>query len=148
MFAGCFDGGRRDRLREAVALPWTECGVGSFRWWETAPADGPGPRAVVIWLRGLKRVTWWIADGELTLALRPLGRVGDQPSPRLHHRDRRVPLGLLLEHRPRPLWYHQRPLELGLRLRVPAHRASSSHRRVAARLACSISDSLGSSGLS
>src|SRR5690606_2384487 len=68
MFAGCFDGGRRDRLREAVALPWTECGVGSFRWWETAPADGPGPRAVVIWLRGLKRVTGWIADGELKLA--------------------------------------------------------------------------------
>ena len=66
---GCFDEGRRERLLKAFELPWTECGVGSCRWWETAPADAPGPRAVVIWLRDLGRVAWWISDDGVTLAL-------------------------------------------------------------------------------
>jgi hypothetical protein len=61
--------GRRERLLEVIALRWMERGAGSFRWWETAPAEAGVPRAVVIWLRDLGRVAWWIADGELTLAL-------------------------------------------------------------------------------
>lgn len=66
---GCSDEGRRDRLLQVVALRWTERGAGSLRWWETAPAEAGVPRAVVIWLRGLGRLAWWIADGEVTLAL-------------------------------------------------------------------------------
>ena len=50
-------------------LPWTECDAGSMRWWETAPAAAAERRAVVIWLRDLGRVAWWIAEGERTLAL-------------------------------------------------------------------------------
>lgn len=50
------------------SLQWTECSAGPLRWWETAPAE-TGPRAGVIWLRGVGQVTWWIADGDETLAI-------------------------------------------------------------------------------
>jgi hypothetical protein len=40
-----------------------------MRWWETSPADTADRRAVVIWLRDLGRVAWWIAEGQRTLAL-------------------------------------------------------------------------------
>jgi hypothetical protein len=62
MAQGCFGS-------EVAPLRWTKRGVGSFYWWETACAEAPGPRAVVLWLRDLAKVTWWIADGEATLGL-------------------------------------------------------------------------------
>jgi hypothetical protein len=43
--------------------------VQAQRWWETAPAGVEERRAVVIWLRDLGKIAWWIAEGELTLAL-------------------------------------------------------------------------------
>lgn len=63
MFGAC------SRERVVRPLVWTECGAGAMRWWETAPAETVERRAVVIWLRGLGRVAWWIAEGERTLAL-------------------------------------------------------------------------------
>ena len=58
------------KLERAVRpLEWFECEAGAMRWWETAPAGTVERRAVVIWLRDLGRVAWWIAEGELTLAL-------------------------------------------------------------------------------
>jgi hypothetical protein len=67
--SGCSDEQWFLRVNEAQALPWTKTGVGSFVWWETAPVEVPGRRAVVIWLHALGRVTWWISNGHATLAL-------------------------------------------------------------------------------
>jgi hypothetical protein len=61
--------GLQSRERVVRPLRWTERGVGSMRWWETAPAGTVDRRAVVIWLRDLGRVAWWIAQGERTLVL-------------------------------------------------------------------------------
>ena len=57
------------RVHEVEPLAWAKASAGSFYWWETAPVEAPGRRAVVLWLRALGRVTWWIADGDATLAL-------------------------------------------------------------------------------
>lgn len=56
-------------VRAVRPLNWTECGVQAQRWWETAPAGVEKRRAVVIWLRDLGKIAWWIAEGERTLAL-------------------------------------------------------------------------------
>lgn len=61
--------GAKSSERDIPPLAWTECGEGEKRWWETAPAGSEQRRAVVIWLRDLGRVAWWIAEGERTLAL-------------------------------------------------------------------------------
>ena len=61
--------GAKSCERVVQPLAWTECGTGAMRWWETSPADTVERRAVVIWLRDLGRVAWWIAEGERTLAL-------------------------------------------------------------------------------
>ena len=73
------DEGRVDRSKEVVALCWAEGGVGSFRWWETAPASAAVRRAVVIWLWELGRVAWWISEGEATLGIGYVESL-DQPS--------------------------------------------------------------------
>lgn len=86
---GCSDEGRRERLLGVIALRWTECGAGSFRWWETASAEAGVPRAVVIWLRGLGRIAWWIADGEVTLALAYLDSL-EEPSDALIEEAKRA----------------------------------------------------------
>ncbi|WP_205632893.1 hypothetical protein [Enhygromyxa salina] len=56
-------------MRAVRPLNWTECGVEAQRWWETGPPGVDERRAVVIWLRDLGKVAWWIAEGERTLAL-------------------------------------------------------------------------------
>ena len=89
MSVDCTDEGRGDRLSDVVALRWTACGVGAFQWWETAPADAPGRRAVVIWLRDLGKVTWWIADGERTLGIGYLASL-HEPSDALIEKAKRV----------------------------------------------------------
>jgi hypothetical protein len=66
---GCLNEERRERLLDGLGLCWTERRIRTFRWWETGPAFGPNPRAVVLWLRGTGRVAWWISDGGITLAL-------------------------------------------------------------------------------
>lgn len=58
-------------MAERVVRPlnWNERGVESMRWWETAPAEAQVRRAVVIWLRDLGKIAWWISEGEVTLVL-------------------------------------------------------------------------------
>ena len=55
--------------RAVRPLKWIEQEAGSQRWWETAPASLGVRRAVVIWLRDLGKIAWWISEVEVTLVL-------------------------------------------------------------------------------
>ena len=52
-----------------IPIAGTRRGTTPKCWWETAPDGVEERRAVVIWLPDLARVAWWIAEGEVTLAL-------------------------------------------------------------------------------
>ncbi len=96
MHPSCLAEDRRQRMLEAISLPWRRRGVGSLRWWETAPADAPGPRAVVIWLRDLGRVTWWISDDGATVALGWVDSI-DPPSDELLDKAKGIAMRRWLE---------------------------------------------------
>jgi hypothetical protein len=55
--------------RAVRPLNWSEREGKTVRWWEATAADLPGRRVVVVWLRGLGKVVWQIAEGDRTLAL-------------------------------------------------------------------------------
>ena len=61
--------GARGAECELRPLVWNECGEASMRWWESDPMGPVERRAVVIWIRELGKVAWWIVQGKRTLAL-------------------------------------------------------------------------------
>lgn len=69
LWVGCSDDHWFLRVRDIATLPRSQAGVGRFVWWETAPGEAPGLHAVVLRRRALGLVTWWIADGDATLAI-------------------------------------------------------------------------------
>jgi len=68
----------RPELAEAeAAVGWSERRAGSLRWWETARSDSGEQRAVVLWIRGLGKVAWWIAVDGVTLGLGYVGSLAE-----------------------------------------------------------------------
>jgi len=80
------DDGEAAVTRQApVLLCWIERSNDRISWWETAPPNEAPRRGVLVWLRQLGKLVWWISEADQTLAIGGLESL-DPPSPALIER--------------------------------------------------------------